>query len=146
MVVGPLRQLILSALWLGLACAQPQQQPQPTTVKPPNTPPAKLDPAEAEPPEEDESLKPKEYSFNPLEAQKDLKVGEGYYKKGNFRAAASRFLDATLYDPNFADAFLRLGEVREKLHDKKGAKTAYRKYLELKPDSKLAASIRKKVS
>lgn len=137
------RSLILASA-IGAVCAQQQQQPPP--VKPPVVPPAKQDPVEVEPPEEDEALKPKEYSFNPLEAQKDLRVGDAYFKKGNFRAAASRFEEATMYDPNFADAFLRLGEAREKLHDKKGAKTAYQKYLELKPDSKLAASIRKKLS
>src|ERR1700689_1894606 len=32
-----------------------------------------------EPPEEDESIKPKTYSFNPLEAEKDLKVGFYYF-------------------------------------------------------------------
>ena len=112
-------------------------------AKPPVIP--KPDPVEVEPPEEDESLKPKEYSFNPLEAQRDLRTGEYYFKKGNFKAAAKRFEEATLYDPNLADAFLRLGESREKLHDKKGAKAAYAKYLELKPDSKTAPSIKKKI-
>ena len=34
---------------------------------------------EQEPPEEDESLAPKTYSFNPLEAEKDLKVGLYYF-------------------------------------------------------------------
>lgn len=115
------------------------QQP----AKPPVIP--KQDPVEVEPPEEDESLRPKEYSFNPLEAQRDLRTGEYYFKKGNFKAAAKRFEEATLYDPNLADAFLRLGESREKLHDKKGAKAAYAKYLELKPDSKTAPSIKKKI-
>ena len=140
-VVG--RFLVIGAL-LGAALACAQQQPPPP--KPPVTPPAKQDPVEVEPPEEDESLKPKEYSFNPLEAQKDLRTGEYYFKKGNFKAAAKRFEEASLYDPNLAEAYLRLGDAREKLHDKKGAKTAYQKYLELKPDSKLAPAIKKKVS
>lgn len=98
-----------------------------------------------EPPEEDESLKPKEYTFNPLEAQRDLRTGEYYFKKGNFKAAAKRFEEATMYDPNFADAFLRLGNARDKMHDKKGAKVAYQKYIELKPDSKLSTSVKKKI-
>ena len=114
--------------------------------KPKEPPPAKQDPVEVEPPEEDEALKPKEYSFNPLEAQRDLRTGEFYFKKASFKAAAKRFEEATLYDPGFAEAFLRLGETREKLHDKKGAAAAYQKYLELKPDSKLAASIKKKIN
>lgn len=129
--------LIGGLLGLGLMCAQ--QLPPP--VKPPVPPPV-----EVEPPEEDEALKPKEYSFNPLEAQKDLRTGEYYFKKGNFKAAAKRFEEASLYDPSLADAYLRLGDARDKLHDKKGAKVAYQKFLELKPDSKLAHAIKKKVS
>ena len=33
---------------------------------------------EAEPPEEDDSSKPKEYAFNPLQASKEIQVGEMY--------------------------------------------------------------------
>ena len=123
---------------------------QQTPAKPVPPPPAgaakpQQDPVEVEPPEEDESLKPKEYTFNPLEAQRDLRTGEYYFKKGNFKAAAKRFEEATMYDPNFADAFLRLGNARDKMHDKKGAKVAYQKYIELKPDSKLSTSVKKKI-
>jgi tetratricopeptide (TPR) repeat protein len=100
---------------------------------------------EQEPPEEDENLKPKEYSFNPLEAAQDLKIGNYYFKKGNYKAAQRRFTEATKWDPGFAEAYLRLGETNEKLKDSKGAKAAYSKYLELAPDSKEADSIRKKV-
>jgi tetratricopeptide (TPR) repeat protein len=130
-----------------LAGAQDQPPPKPSSPsKPPAAgakPPATQDPVEVEPPEEDESLKPKVYSFNPLEAKNDLRVGETYYKKGNFKAAAKRFEEATLYDPSLADAFLRLVDAREKLHDKKGAKAAYGKYVELKPEAK--AGLKKKI-
>ena len=142
--MGRFRSLILAAAALSVGFAQ--QPPKPKDPPPAKPDVKQQDPAEVEPPEEDESLKPKEYSFNPLEAQKDLRTGEYYFKKGNFKAAAKRFEEATLYDPNFADAFLRLGDTREKMHDKKGAKAAYQKYIELKPDSKLASSIKKKIS
>ncbi|HEY3741679.1 MAG TPA: tetratricopeptide repeat protein [Bryobacteraceae bacterium] len=123
------------------------QNPSPKPKDPPPDKPAadKQNPAEVEPPEEDESLKPKVYTFNPLQAQRDLRTGEFYYKKGSWKAAANRFEDATQYDPSLADAFLRLGEAREKLHDPKAARKAFQKYLELKPDSKEAASIKKKI-
>jgi tetratricopeptide (TPR) repeat protein len=101
---------------------------------------------EQEPPEEDESLAPKTYSFNPLEAEKDLKVGLYYYKKGNYKASTSRFREATLWNPSFAEAFLRLGESEEKMKDKKAAADAYEKYLALAPDSKEAPSVKKKLA
>ncbi len=101
---------------------------------------------EQEPPEEDESLKPKTYSFNPLEAEKDVKVGLYYFKKGNYKASTSRFREATLWNPTYAEAFLRLGESEEKMKDKKAAAEAYTKYLALAPDSKDAASVKKKLA
>jgi tetratricopeptide (TPR) repeat protein len=101
---------------------------------------------EQEPPEEDESLAPKTYSFNPLEAEKDLKVGNYYFKKGNYKAATSRFREATLWNPTYAEAFLRLGESEEKLKDKKAARDAYEKYIALAPDDKQAEAVRKKLA
>ena len=44
---------------------QPKQPPKPPAQQP-------QQPEEQEPPEEDANLKPKEYSFNPLQANKEL--------------------------------------------------------------------------
>ena len=103
-------------------------------------------PKSQEPVEEDESLTVKEYSFNPLQAEKEVKIGEYYFKKGNFRAAGQRFREATRWNPGLAEAWLRLGEAQEKLKDRAAAREAYSKYLELKPDARNAAQIRKKLA
>jgi Flp pilus assembly protein TadD len=103
-------------------------------------------PKSQEPAEEDESLTVKEYSFNPLQAEKEVKIGAYYFKKGSFRAAAQRFREAARWDPGNAEAWLRLGEAQEKLKDRAAAREAYSKYLELKPDAKDAAQIRKKLA
>ena len=100
---------------------------------------------EEDPPEEDTSLIPKEYVLNPLQAAKEITAGNYYFKKGNFKAAVRRFTEATKWDPGNAEAELRLAESYEKLKDKKNARTAYSKYLELAPDAKNAAAIRKKL-
>src|SRR5262245_31690808 len=101
--------------------------------KPAQKPKAKEQPRaeqkEQEPPEEDESLAPKEYTFNPLEAERDLKVGNYYFKKGNYKGALNRFREATRWNPSFAEAYLRLGETEEKLKDKPAALEAYARYL-----------------
>ena len=120
------------------AAVWPQRDQPPAKTKPPQQ--------EQEPPEEDESLKPKEYSFNPLEAEKDVKVGNYYFKKGNYKAAMNRFREATLWNPTFPEAFLRLGESEEKLKDKQAAQKAYAKFLELAPDRKEAEAIKKKLA
>lgn len=124
---------LASALW-----------PQQTKDKQPPKP--KPQQQEQEPPEEDESLKPKEYPFNPLEAEHDVKVGNYYFKKGNYKAALNRFREASRYNPTYAEAYLRMGDSEEKLKDKQAAHEAYAKYLELAPDGKEAEAVKKKLA
>lgn len=102
--------------------------------------------AAQEPKEEDEELVvKKEYSFNPLQAQKELKIGEFYFKKGSFKAAANRFREATKWNPNYPEAWLRLGDSEEKLRDEKAAREAWGRYVALAPKDKRAGEIRKKL-
>ncbi len=136
------RRVVAGLLLTGLLVAQDE----PTLKKRPADQSKPQQQTEQEPPEEDESLAPKTYSFNPLEAEKDLKVGLYYFKKGNYKASTSRFREATLWNPTFAEAFLRLGESAEKMKDKKAADEAYSKYLALAPDSKEAEAIKKKLA
>jgi len=97
------------------------------------------------PPEEDKSIATPVYGFNPLQAQKEINVGNQYFKKGSFRAAAGRFEEATKWNSGEPEAWLRLGEAQEKLKDHKAARAAYSKYLALAGDSKIADEIRKKL-
>lgn len=100
---------------------------------------------EQEPPEEDPDLKPKEYSFNPLEAERNITAGNFYFKKGNYRAASNRFTEATKWDPTSQEALLRLAEADEKLHNLAAAREAYTKYLTLNPPAKDAEAVKKKL-
>jgi tetratricopeptide (TPR) repeat protein len=100
---------------------------------------------QAVPPEEDTSLAVGEYSFNPLQAVKELQIGNFYFKTGKYRSAAMRFREATKWNQGFSDAWLRLGETEEKLKDPRAAKEAYTKYLDLASDAKNASDIRKKL-
>jgi len=126
------------------ACVVFAQQQPPAQKKQSTPPPAKQQ--EEEPPEEDESLKPKVYTLNPLESARNVTAGSFYFKKGNFRAAARRFDEATKWDPGNAEAFLKLGETDEKLKDRIGARGAYSKYLELAPEAKNAEEVKKKLA
>jgi len=104
-------------------------------------------PVAVEPPEEDETLvkEKKEYEFNPLQAQKEIKIGLYYMKKGSFRAASGRFLEASYWDPTSADAVYELGKARERAGNQKGKREAWAKFLELAPDDKRAPEIKKKL-
>src|SRR3954447_19381897 len=77
------------------------------------------------PPEEDKSIAVKEYAFNPLQAQKEIRTGNYYFKKGSFRAAAGRFEEATRWNDGDPEAWMRLGEAEEKLKDRQAAFKAY---------------------
>jgi tetratricopeptide (TPR) repeat protein len=99
--------------------------------------------------EEDESLKPKIYPFNPLEAERNIKVGNFYMRQGDargYRAAIGRFEDATRYNPTSGEAFFRLGEAEEKLKHPGKAKAAFERVLKVSPDSKLAKDAKKKLA
>lgn len=135
--------LLFSGLLTHHLAAQDQPKAQP---KPPAQQPSAAPAEEQEPPEEDANLKPKVYAFNPLQASKELQVGLEYWKKHSYKAAAGRFREATHWNPNLAEAWLRLGEAEEKRKNSKDAKEAYAKYLDLQPDAKDAPEIRKKIA
>jgi tetratricopeptide (TPR) repeat protein len=80
-----------------------------------------------------------------LQAQKELQIGNFYFKTGKYRSAAMRFTEATKWNEGNSDAWLRLGETEEKLKDSKAAKEAYTRYLALASDAKNAPEIRKKL-
>jgi tetratricopeptide (TPR) repeat protein len=143
---------LLALIPIGLASAfaqgsQPPQQPPPgnTGELQKQRPQPKNSDKDAIPPEEDTSIGTTTYSFNPLQAKKDVEIGNEYAKKHSYRAAANRFLSATKYNDGDADAWLRLGEMEEKLRDKPAAHDAYSKYLELAADAKNAAEIKKRL-
>jgi tetratricopeptide (TPR) repeat protein len=95
-------------------------------------------PDEANPPEEDESVAPKKYVLNPLESERNIKVGDYYWSKRNYRAALGRYQDAARYNPSSPEAFFKVGEAEQKLKHKDAAKIAFQKVIDLAPDSKLA--------
>jgi tetratricopeptide (TPR) repeat protein len=114
----------------------PNQRPAPKVIT-----------KEQVPKEEDESLAPdKDYAFNPLQAEKEVTVGNYYFKKGSYRAAVNRFREATKWNQGYGEAWLRLGEAAEKQKDTKTAKEAFAKYLEISPDAKDATEVRKKLA
>jgi tetratricopeptide (TPR) repeat protein len=122
-----------------------QQQNQPVPV-PPNSSQTSQVPDEENPPEEDESVAPEKFVLNPLESERNIKVGNYYWHRGKYRAAASRYQRATRYNPSSPEAFYKLGEAEEKLKNKEAARLAFQKVMQIAPDSKLANEAKKKIS
>src|SRR5689334_13543597 len=105
--------LVSLALPLGAQEKQPPSKDEQLKQRPQAAPGGK----EEVPPEEDTALTTESFSFNPLQAEKSIKVGNFYFKQGKFRAAEGRFRDATRWNDGNAEAWLRLGEAEEKLRD-----------------------------
>lgn len=140
-----LRWILLLSL-ASFAPAQDQQPPPPPPQKQLGTRPKPAASGKQEvPPEEDKELANQQYSFNPLQSVKDISVGDQYFKNHKYRAAELRYTSATKWNEGNPDAWLKLGEVEERLKDSQKAKDAYQKFLDLAADNKRAPEIRKKL-
>jgi TolA-binding protein len=116
------------------------------SAQPPQNQPKQQPPEEEEmPPEEDESVAPEKFPLDPLESDRNIKVGNYYWHKGNYRAALQRYERATRYNPSSADAFFKVGEAEEKLKNKDAAKAAFERVIQIAPDSKTAHEAKRKL-
>lgn len=145
--------LFLAPLAFG-ALTRAQQLPPKEPDSPPATDSGNLPPKEPDapstqyqlPPSDDKQKNPEEeYAFNPVKSKKAVEIGEFYFKKGDFRAAAGRFQEATKWNDGNTQAWLRLGDAEEKMNDAKSARAAWTKYLQLAPQAKNAAEVKKKM-
>jgi tetratricopeptide (TPR) repeat protein len=100
----------------------------------------------ADPPEEDTgTFKEKEYTLNPVQAEKEFKIGLYYAKKKSWRAAAGRFDEAAKWNPSLAEAYFKKAEALEKLSETAKARQAWEQFLEAAPDDKRSAEVQKKL-
>jgi tetratricopeptide (TPR) repeat protein len=76
--------------------------------------------------------------YNPHKADKNVEVGDFYFKRGNYRAAESRYAEALLYMSNHAAATYKLAEAQEKLAKTAEARSNYQKYLKILPKGEYA--------
>jgi tetratricopeptide (TPR) repeat protein len=97
-------------------------------------------------PEEDESERKTEYTYNPLQAQHELNVGNFYFRNKKYNSALGRYSEATKWNPGWPEAYLKLGETEAKLHQNDAAKKSLDKVIQLSPDSKEARQARKLIS
>jgi tetratricopeptide (TPR) repeat protein len=133
------RTVVILWLALGLAPAWGQLKEREDTVVPRSPSGGLLD-------EDEDIVQDTTYAFNPIQARKEFKIGGFYAKKGNHRAASARYLEATKWDPSYAEAYWRLGESREELKQYNFAIEAYRKYLQLEPEGRESKEAQKRVS
>lgn len=123
--------------------SQNQQPPAPKGAPPPRSQSSgessskdtKIDPGTiTSAPNDVQELHP----YDPHRAEKDVEVGDFYFKRQNYFAAESRYAEALLWKPNDAIATFRLAEAQEKLGKIAEARKNYDSYLKLLPKGEFA--------
>lgn len=103
---------------------------------------AGVEPDQNETPSDVQEFKP----WNPLQALKDIEVGDFYYKRKNYHAALDRYQEALYWKDNDAIANFRLGQTFEKLDQPDEALNHYQAYLKILPQGQFSAEAEKAVA
>jgi tetratricopeptide (TPR) repeat protein len=94
----------------------------------------------------DEEEAAKEKPFNPMEADRVLKVGDYYFKRKNYDAAIQRYMEALEYQPNRFDAYEALGRAYEKQGAREKALRVYLDFLQKYPEAPRAKEFKEKAA
>jgi tetratricopeptide (TPR) repeat protein len=81
--------------------------------------------------------------YDPHKAEKSIEIGDYYFKRGNYRAAESRYREALEWKPGDAIATFKMGEVMEKIGNLVQARQNYQRYLKILPDGPLSERAKK---
>lgn len=121
--------------------APPRSEPNPAPRGPGDS--SSRDSNEIVAPEERDDSVTELRSWDPHKAQKDVEIGNFYFKRQNYRAALSRYCEALTYKPNDAIATFRIAEALEKSGDLAGARAYYEAYLKILPAGPFAGQSKK---
>jgi hypothetical protein len=81
--------------------------------------------------------------WNPHKAEKDVEVGDFYFKRKNYKAALDRYREALYYKDNDAVATFKLAVCLEKVGEVDDAAKAYGAYLKILPDGPFSEEARR---
>jgi tetratricopeptide (TPR) repeat protein len=81
--------------------------------------------------------------WNPHRAMKNIEVGDFYMKKGNYRAAISRYREALEWKPRDATATFKLAQALDKTEQRSAAAEQYQAYLKILPRGVYAEDCKK---
>ncbi len=73
------------------------------------------------------------HNYDPHRAEKNVEIGDYYFKLSNYAAAESRYREALEYKPNDAVATFRLATALEHEGKNSAARESYQKYLQVLP-------------
>ncbi|HXH50057.1 MAG TPA: tetratricopeptide repeat protein [Terriglobia bacterium] len=76
--------------------------------------------------------------YVPPSARQSVEIGDFYFRRKKYPGALSRYEEAARDDPYYAEAYLGMGKVYEKMGKGREALDAYNKYLDTLPSKKQA--------
>jgi tetratricopeptide (TPR) repeat protein len=83
------------------------------------------------------------HPWDPHKANKDVEIGDFYFKRKNYRAALERYREALFYKSGDAIANFRMAECMAKMGDTEGAVEHYQEYLKILPHGQFSAEAQK---
>jgi tetratricopeptide (TPR) repeat protein len=83
--------------------------------------------------------------YDPHKAEKDVEVGDFYFKRKNYAAAIARYRSALNWKPNDAIATFRLAQGLERMGQIEDAREQYQAYLKILPNGPNAPDARSAV-
>ncbi len=89
---------------------------------------------------------PETKEYNPVLAEKAVRIGDYYFKRKNFDAAIERYLEALQYQPENVSAYEALGKTFEKKGETLKAEDVYRDFIKKNPDSPKIADFKSKLA
>jgi tetratricopeptide (TPR) repeat protein len=139
--------------------AEKERQQSQTTPRDPGESSSKDTMIDISPPKDDAAKHPESESspdedtfgvmevkkWDPHKAEKNVEVGDYYFKQKNYVAAISRYREALEYKPKDAIATFRLAQALEKTGESQEALQNYQEYLRILKNGPLAAEAKKGV-
>ncbi len=92
----------------------------------------------------DATTEPEIVTPDPNQAREHLEVGNFYFRRGNYKAAADRYREAVKYGPKNAEAYERLIRSLERMDDFEGALKVCDDFIQVNPDSAKVQEFEKK--
>lgn len=83
------------------------------------------------------------HPWDPHKSQKDIEVGDFYYRQGNYFGALSRYQEALYYKSGDAIATYKIAMCQEKTGESDDARKGYEAYLKILPEGPYAADAKK---
>jgi len=83
---------------------------------------------------------------DPALSEKNLSVGDFYFKRKNYEAAIGRYAEAIEYQPDSTRAYDSLARAYEKIEEHGKAIDTYKRFIEKNPNSPKIAEFQSKIS